>query len=246
MHSDPFGFPIIGGWPEIDAAGMAEVDLLMVDTYGISLPQMMENAGRSLAQLARNRFMAGNAAGRTVAVLAGGGGNGGGVLVAARRLAGWGAQVTVVLAQEPGAIAPVPTKQLSILRQMGLQPGRQPQTVPDLILDGLIGYSLRGEPRGRARDLIDWANDSHADILSLDVPSGFDAQTGTVYNNAIRAKATMTLALPKRGLQAPANRHAVGDLYLADISVPPALFERLSIPRVVPPFSVADIVRLPI
>lgn len=245
MQSDPFGFPIIGGWPEIDAAGMAEVDLLMVDTYGISLPQMMENAGRSLAQLARNRFMAGNAAGRTVTILAGGGGNGGGALAAGRRLAGWGAQVTVVLAQEPGAMAPVPAQQLSVLLQMGVRPSLQPKTVPDLILDGLIGYSLRGEPRGRARDLIDWATECPTDILSLDVPSGFDAQTGTVYHNAIRAKATMTLALPKRGLQAPANRHAVGDLYLADISVPPALYERLSIPRVIAPFTVADIVRLP-
>lgn len=245
MHSDPFGFPIIGGWPEIDAAGMAEVDLLMVDTYGISLPQMMENAGRSLAQLARVRFLHGNALGRTVTVLAGGGGNGGGALVAARRLAGWGAKVTVVLAQEPEAMTLVPAQQLSILLRMGLHLGLQPKTVPDLILDGLIGYSLRGEPRGQARDLIDWANGSHADILSLDVPSGFDAQTGSVYHNAIRAKATMTLALPKRGLQARANRHAVGDLYLSDISVPPALYELLSIPRVVPPFSVAGLVCLP-
>ncbi len=142
-------------------------------------------------------------------------------------------------------MAPVSALQLSILRQMGLQPGLRPKTVPDLILDGLIGYSLRGEPRGHARDLIDWANGSHADILSLDVPSGFDAQTGTVFPNTVRATATLTLGLPKRGLQAPANRHAVWDLYLADISVPPVLYERLSIVRIVPPFAVADIVRIP-
>jgi NAD(P)H-hydrate epimerase len=246
MQIDPFGFPIIGGWPEIDAAGMAEVDLLMVDTYGIGLPQMMENAGRSLAELARKRFLNGNAAGQAVTILAGGGGNGGGALAAARRLAGWGAQVSIVLAQEPDAMAPVPGGQLAVLRQIGLHPGPPPRTAPGLILDGLIGYSLRGEPRGKARDLIGWANDAQAEILSLDLPSGFDAQIGTLLHGAVRATATLTLALPKRGLQAQANRHAVGDLYLADISVPPALYERLSILRVVPPFAVADIVRLPI
>lgn len=245
MQSDPFGFPIIGGWPEIDAAGMAEVDLLMVDTYGISLPQMMENAGRSLAQLARSRFMAGDAVGRTVTVLVRAGGNGGGALAAVRRLAAWGAQVTVVLAQDPSAMKLVSAQQLSILRQMGIHPALQPQMTPDLILDGLIGYSLRGEPMGRARGLIRWPNESQADILSLDVPSGFDAQAGTVHHDTLRAAATLTLALPKRGLQAKANRHAVADLYLADISVPPALYERLSIPRVVPPFAAADIVQLP-
>ena len=74
MQIDPFGFPIVGGWPEIDAAGMAEVDLLMVENYGITLPQMMENAGWSLAELARRRFLRGNAAGQAVTVLAGGGG----------------------------------------------------------------------------------------------------------------------------------------------------------------------------
>lgn len=245
MQFDPFGFPIIGGWPQIDADGMAEVDRLMVDAYGIALPQMMENAGRALAVLARARFLRGDVTGQTVLVLAGSGGNGGGALAAGRRLAAWGARVTVALAQDSDAMTPVSSGQLSILRQMGIPVGPTPRAAPALILDGLIGYSLRGEPRGRARDLILWANASQADILALDVPSGFDAQTGAVHRDVMRAAATLTLALPKRGLQAPANRHAVGDLYLADISVPPALYERLSIPRLVPPFAVADILRLP-
>lgn len=242
---DDHGFPISGGWPEIDAAGMAEVDLLMVETYGITLPQMMENAGRALAMVARDRFLGGHVNGQSVTVLAGPGGNGGGALAAARRLVAWGARITVVLAQEAAALTPVPAQQLSVLRQMGVAVAAVPPQATDLILDGLIGYSLKGEPRGRALDLIRWANSAGADILALDVPSGFDAQGGCLARDVIPATATLTLALPKRGLQAPANRHAVGDLYLADISVPPALYERLSIPRVVPPFAVSDIVRLP-
>lgn len=245
MATDPFGFPVAGGWPEIDARGMAEVDLLMTETYGITLPQMMENAGRALAILARDRFLGGQVAGQAITVLAGAGGNGGGVLVAARRLAAWGARVNIVLSGPVEAITPVPAAQLSILKRMGNSPADLPSMPPDLILDGLIGYSLRGAPRGRAADLIGWAKDVVAPVLSLDVPSGFDAQIGAISDPTIHATATLTLALPKRGLAAPAIRHAVGDLYLADISVPPLLYERLSIPRVVPAFAMGDILRLP-
>lgn len=245
VESDPFGFPVLGGWPEIDAAGMAEVDLLMVETYGISLPQMMENAGRALTILARGRFLGGTVAGRSVTVLAGSGGNGGGALTAARRLACLGASVSLILSGPQEAMTSVPAQQLEILKRMGIRPSDEPRLQPDLILDGLIGYFLRGSPRGRTCDLIRWANGSAAPTLALDVPSGFDASSGTLSDDTIRAQATLTLALPKRGLAAKAVRHAVGDLYLADISVPPRLYERLTTPRVVPPFAVADILRLP-
>ena len=61
-------------------------------------------------------------------------------------------------------------------------------------------------------------------MLSLDVPSGVDTTAGTVYDPSVRATATMTLALPKEGLRTTEARDAVGELYLADISVPPALY----------------------
>ena len=72
-----------GDIPFITTDQMREVDRIMVEEYGISLVQMMENAGGNLAHLARSRFLGGNAAGRRVLVLAGRGGNGGGGLVCA-------------------------------------------------------------------------------------------------------------------------------------------------------------------
>ena len=63
-----------------------------------------------------------------------------------------------------------------------------------------------------------------APILSLDVPSGIDTGTGMVYEPAIRATAAMTLALPRSGLELPGAEALVGELYLADISVPPELY----------------------
>lgn len=231
--------------PYIGTEDMVEVDRAMIEDFGIDLVRMMENAGRSLAHLARVRFLDGNPPGKTVVVLAGTGGNGGGALVAARRLHGYGAEIRVaVTAQE---LSPVAAEQLRMLEalEVPITTRALPYATADLIIDGLIGYSLRGNPRGRAAELILWANDAHLPVLSLDVPSGVDASTGAVGRPAIRATATMTLALPKRGLRADGAAEFVGELYLADISVPRSLYARpplnLEVGTV---FAASDVVRL--
>src|SRR5260370_26708401 len=92
---------------------MREVDRLITEEAGVSLLQMMENAGRCLATQARG-MVGGDARGRKVVVLAGRCGNGGGGLAAARRLVGWGAVVTVVLAQSRAGMHDVPSQQIFI------------------------------------------------------------------------------------------------------------------------------------
>lgn len=220
--------------PQVTTEQMIEVDRLMIDVYGITLLQMMENAGRNLAHLARVRFFAEEVRGKSIVILAGRGGNGGGTLVAARHLHNAGAQVRVVLSHAPNTFTGVPAHQLRILQKMGtpvLAPGRINVDIPtcDLILDGLIGYSLKGAPQGSAADLIRWANAQDAPTLSLDVPSGLNTGSGVVHEPAMRATATMTLALPKVGLLAPENQPWVGECYLADISVPPELYAHPSL-----------------
>ena len=182
-------------------------------------------------------------------VLAGTGGNGGGVLVAARRLHNWGARVHVFVTKPADRFAPVTARQLDTIRRMNLPVDEATRVgdaeVPDVVLDGVIGYSLKGAPQGEAARLIRWANSQSAPVLALDAPSGVDSTTGTVFDPAVRASATMTLALPKEGLRAPGTAEHVGDIYLADISVPPALYanERLGL-TVGPIFSAGDVVRL--
>lgn len=217
-------------FPTVSAEQMREVDRMMVEDLGIQLLQMMENAGRALAHRARD-MLGGEAVGRRVTVLAGSGGNGGGGLVAGRRLALWGAEVTVVLGTNDQRIDAVPALQLSILRRVGVPVLGADADLPpaELILDALIGYSLDGAPRPPISSLIRAANSSGTPILALDIPSGMDADRGTPYDPCIAATSTLTLALPKVGLMQPAATGSVGELYLADISVPAAAFERLSI-----------------
>lgn len=202
--------------PAVTAEQMREVDRIMIEDLHIELIQMMENAGRGLADLTVRLFEPG-----TATVLAGGGGNGGGGLVAARHLANRGVSVRVALSRPPEELGPVPAHQLDILGRMGVPISDRPAGA-DVIVDTLIGYSLTGSPRGSAAELIGWANDESAPVLSLDVPSGLDATTGGPGSPCMRADATLTLALPKTGLlRAP---ELVGRLFLGDISVPPSVY----------------------
>jgi len=111
----------------------------------------------------------------------------------------------------------------------------------DLVVDGVIGYSLSGAPREAAAEMIRWANEEPAPVLALDTPSGLDPATGKVFDPTIQAAATLTLALPKQGLRS--RREQVGELYLGDVSVPPALYRSLGL-EVGPLFAESDIIRL--
>lgn len=233
--------------PWLSVAQMREIDRAMVEDYGIVLLQMMEHAGRHLSHLARARFLGGDARGKRVTVLAGTGGNGGGALVCARRLAGWGAEVTVGLSAHERFFGGVPGHQLAIVRRLGiplLRAATLPERAPDLVVDGIIGYSLSGAPSEAISELISWANEASDRILSLDVPSGLDATTGAPSDPTIRAAATLTLALPKSGLRAPSARGLVGELYLADLGVPPQLYGPALSLAAAQPFAHADVVRV--
>ncbi len=246
--SERFDSPT-GEAPDLTTEQMVEVDRAMIEDYEIELIQMMENAGRNLAHLARVRFLEGDPRGKPVVVMAGRGGNGGGAIVCARRLSNWGASVELRLTSEPETFSGVPAHQLRILTRMQLTitpPGRPAISLgssdADLVVDGLIGYSLSGAPHGPAAEMIRWANGQPAPILAMDAPSGLDTSTGQVFEPAVRATATLTLALPKQGLRS--HREHVGELYMADISVPAVLYAQALGLKVGPLFAKSDIVRL--
>ncbi|MBI2911396.1 MAG: NAD(P)H-hydrate epimerase [Chloroflexi bacterium] len=216
---------------------MIELDRLMVEEYGIGLLQMMENAGRSLAAVARH-LLGGDVTGRKVVVLVGAGNNGGGGMAAARHLANAGATVLVALAAPPAGEGGVAEQQRRALVLMGVPgadgampvAGLQPALAgADLVLDALIGYSLRGAPREPVAGFIRAANAAQARRLALDLPSGLDPDTGAAGEPCVRASATLTLAWPKNGLLVEAARPFVGDLYLADISVPAAVYRAVGV-----------------
>ena len=232
--------------PALSTNQMREVDRLMVEHYGIQLPLMMENAGRNLAHLAKRILSIDEdeedvLQDRPIVVLAGRGNNGCGGLAAARHLLNWGAWVQIVMTHPPADLPSGALRdQYLILQKMDapLAWAEEGWELPpaDLVVDALIGYGISGDPSGRTADLIQLANSSVAPILSLDAPSGLDLTSGHSYVPHVSANATMTLALPKIGLLKQEARAACGQLFLADIGVPPALYECLDM-EVLPLFA---------
>ncbi|PSQ97464.1 MAG: hypothetical protein BRD55_02465 [Bacteroidetes bacterium SW_9_63_38] len=144
--------------PCVTADQTREVDRIATDEYGLHLLQMMENAGRHLADLARAQFLVGDVRGRSVLAVCGNGGNGGGGLAAARRLHNWGADVWVCTLTAPEDYTGVPVQQVALLQQMEIpvdhidSSGDLPDS--DLVLDALVGYGLEGGPRPTPADRI--------------------------------------------------------------------------------------------
>jgi NAD(P)H-hydrate epimerase len=221
---------------------MRDVDDEAIREYGIDVLSLMENAGSRTAELAR-KMLGGNAANKSVACLVGRGNNGGDGLVAARILHNWGARVVALLGAVRGDFHDVPAKQLAIVQRMGLPvvEGEPEVGRADLIIDALLGYNSRGNPRGQTATLIDRANASGAPILALDIPSGMDPTTGEPGQPCIAAAAMITLGFPKTGFLNPVSRPSVGELYLCDISLPREIYGRHSMERT---FKSGTIVRI--
>ncbi len=223
--------------PVLTGEQAREVERLLVERYGIALLQTMENAGRNLALVAKT-LLDGDLADRPIVVLAGRGNKGGGGLVAARHLLNWGAWVQILCSHPVEEYAGLSAQQLHTLQAMGapLAWAEEGWELPpcDLVIDAIVGRGLRGEPRGKSRDLIQLANSSLAPILSLELPSGIDGTSGDLFTPHIGAAATLVLALPKQEVLAKAVRLTCGDLFLGDIGVPLALYEAFGLE--VPPF----------
>ncbi len=211
--------------PAVSRETMQRIDALAVDHAGYHLLQMMENASRSLAELAL-QLMGPGALKTRILVLAGGGNNGGGGIGAARHLHNRGLTVAVWLASEPRTAAC--EQQWTVFRKAG---GQQVTTEdlqafrPRLIIDALVGYGLQGPLHPNLQSVVEWAGNHRAFKLALDVPTGVDATTGDPPGHFLRADATLTLALPKSGLL---PQHT-GNLFLADIGIPPAVFQMAGI-----------------
>jgi NAD(P)H-hydrate epimerase len=232
---------------------MAEVDRAATEDFGVSLLQMMEQAGSHLTEVVRLEGV-GDLRDVNVVVAVGPGNNGGGGLVAARHLANRGASVRVVLSRPALRMSEAARHQLATLIAMGAHccvatydlsddELRGALMAADVIVDAVLGYRIHDAPSGEEERLIDFIVGSSRRVVSLDVPSGVDPDTGTVAGTAVAASATLTLALPKPGLFTGEGPERAGRIYLGDIGIPEALYTGLGI-HVGHPFSAGRIVLL--
>jgi NAD(P)H-hydrate epimerase len=251
---DPNGFPErkLHDVPVLQPAQMREVQRVAQEDYGIDILQMTENAGRSAAMLAM-AMLGGRARGQRLVILVGGGNKGAAGLAATRHLTNWGFAVEPVLGEVETEMTFVARRHIQILRSAGIIAPADSDTsefhlegqllAADLVIDALLGYGIEGPPMGMAAAITHLALQAKRPVLSLDVPTGVSASTGEIHAPAIRAVTTLALDLPKRGLVELKNREVAGELYLADLGIPRAVYERSGIP-VTGVFSEGPIVRL--
>lgn len=215
-------------------AEMRAMDRQAVERFFIPEEILMENAGlAACAVLSR----ATEVKGQRCAVLCGPGNNGGDGFVVARCFHAAGALVAVFLAGEEGKFKGAATGNLKILRQLPVAI-RQVQSAEAIrgelmdcrvLVDALLGTGLDREVSGLYRDLIQLMNESGKTILSLDIPSGINGDTGAVMGVAVRADYTVAFGLPKIGNMLHPGFGQGGKLSVSHISFPPALYDDVSL-----------------
>jgi NAD(P)H-hydrate epimerase len=212
-------------------AQVREFDRLASERLGVPGLVLMENAGRGAAEvIARELGLAPPGAGAPrVIVVCGAGNNGGDGYVVARRLALLGARVEVWSAVEPGRLrddAAVNQRAcqqslgpLKLLTKGELARFGEALSTAEAVVDALFGTGLERPIEGLMRQIVEHLNAAPARRFALDLPSGLDADTGSVHGVAVRAHVTITFAAHKLGLLTPSGAEHAGRVELADIGV---------------------------
>lgn len=192
---------------------MAKVDEKVPEKYGVTISRMMENAGLQIAEFLRTEI-----AEEQFSFYAGKGNNGGDALAAARRLYIWGYDVEVILVSEN--LDGIREEELETLKRLGVEINvKSSEKEYPVAVDGLLGYNIKGDPRPPIDGMIREVN-NHANVVSIDLPSGLHPDSGERSNPSVRPYYTVSLAAPFEGM----TERNSGEVWLADISVPSELF----------------------
>lgn len=205
----------------VSVSEMQELDRRAIEGFGIPSIILMENAGRSVSSIAID--MLGCASEKKVAVFCGIGNNGGDGFVVSRYLAGQRVAVSVYIIGEKARVKNDAGINLNILEKMDIkiQEISSPVTLhADLIIDAIFGIGLNGKVKEPQMSIITDLNKRDCPILSIDVPSGLDADSGEVSGEAIKAKKTVTMQFPKKGFYINKGPEHVGEVVTVDIGIP--------------------------
>ena len=208
------------------------VDSWAINTIGVQGVVLMENAGRSCAELIKEKLK--DIAAPKVCIFCGTGNNGGDGYVIARHLFNSGFEVVVVICGNRGKIKGDAKINLDILERLGrpieqlnLRDGDVSAQVKtfadgaDMIVDGIFGTGLGGQLSDEYKQLIDSINACDCPILAVDIPSGLDCDSGQPLGAAGRANYTVTFVAVKKGFTSEEAAKYTGEIFVASIGVEP-------------------------
>jgi NAD(P)H-hydrate epimerase len=209
----------------VGSDAIRKLDQSAIRDYAIPALLLMENAGRSVSDVISCEYKP-----CKVLVFIGKGNNGGDGLVVARHLANRGFLVQVAFLEDPTRFKADSLLNFSIVSKMNI-----PRSLmaafsegeilelcqeTDLVVDAIFGIGIHGPMRGIFEKAIRAINGSQRPVVSIDIPSGLDADNGQVHGVAVKATRTVTLALPKRGLFEGEGPRYAGEIEVADIGIP--------------------------
>ncbi len=203
-----------------------EMDKITIEEKGIPGIVLMENAGRSTAEILMERYVH---PGNRVLVIVGKGNNGGDGCVIARYLFNNGFDVRMVVVGNDEDLKGDAGINYKVARNFGVPTdvlnGDVDRLIPmipeyDVIIDALLGTGFRPPLQDHYRKIIEAVNESGRRVFAVDVPSGLDAFTGKPGDIAIKAEATFTMGLGKVGLFSYPGARYAGRVHVIDISFP--------------------------
>ena len=205
------------------AAQARQIDRMAIDHWGFDGYALMERAGAAAFSYLNQRWP--DAA--RIAVVCGTGNNGGDGFVVARLAHEAGLAVTVVLVGSRGRIHGEASQALACYKAAGgtIAESWDPIDSADLIVDGLLGTGFVGELRPEHQRIIDAINTLETPVVSLDVPSGLNADTGMPQPVAVRAALTITFIVPKQGMDTGSGPDHFGNVVLAGLELPAGLVQ---------------------
>ncbi|MBW1978315.1 MAG: NAD(P)H-hydrate dehydratase [Deltaproteobacteria bacterium] len=213
----------------VKASEIQEMDRVTIQELGIPGAVLMENAGRGATKLFLDHFKP--LVGSHVLFLCGRGNNGGDGYVIARYLNELGFKTTVIVLSKFEKLSGDALTNFEVLTRMGLDILEVPDSAAwaehrrlisgcDYIVDGIFGTGLNAPVKGFYEQVIQDANSAKKPIMSIDIPSGLNADTGQVMGVAIKAELTVTFGFPKLGEFVFPGAHFVGRLMRVDIGIP--------------------------
>lgn len=207
---------------------MRSMDQTAIEKRGIPEVILMENAGLAAYRVLSERY---GTTGRQTLICCGAGNNGGDGFVVARKILSDGGQPVVLLLGDPARYRGAARTNFDILKRLGIEVAAFTDLAAaqalirqaDLIVDGIFGTGLSKPVGGHYAEVIALINAAGKPVLSLDIPSGINGDSGQVMGIAVKADVTVTFGLPKVGnLLYPGCRHG-GECFVTRISFPPDL-----------------------
>ena len=231
---------------------MRNLDSFAINTLGIPGIVLMERAGIGVVSVIDQLLLKGiqkvhnnnkdgfwkcgltqekSLVGKKIIIVCGKGNNGGDGFVVARLLWLKGAEVSILLLAQSAAYKGDARTNLNILQKLNVSTSIWDEknvnfNGVDVIVDAIFGTGFKGEVRNPYNKIIKEINNSHGNVVSIDIPSGLNGETGVVDSISVMADITVTMHAVKSGMVKNEGAKCCGEIVVVDIGIP-GLYEVL-------------------